>query len=431
MLGDALEDVAQVSFGVESAEICRTNEGVEHFGSLAADVGAQEQIDGMTVLALARHDCRAISAGGTTMKEIAAFIGLDVHKDSISVAIADAGRDGEVRFWGAVPNTPEAIEGLTKRLGGRSRRLEYVYEAGPCGYGVYRQLTSLGLSCRVISPSHTPKKAANRIKNDTRDAVMLARLLRAGELTFIWVPDETHEAIRDLVRARQKSSHDVRQARQRIQSFLLRRDRRYEKKCWGFRHRIWLANQSFPHPAQQIAFQNYLNAQEQAEARRLELDQQIHELLPHWSLTPVVHALQALKGIAETIAVAIAAEVGDFRRFSNPRQLMAYLGLVPGEHSSGGSIRPRGITKAGNTGLRALLFEASWSYRVPAKVGSYSYSRMPKGIPRKFHDLSWKAQVRLCGRYRRLVARGKNCFCPKRPRAARALRRYYPSPDAR
>jgi transposase len=336
-----------------------------------------------------------------------AYIGLDVHKESISVAIAEAGRDGEVRFWGAIPNTVAAIESLTRKLGIRQAKLEYVYEAGPCGYRVYRQLTEKGLTCHVVSPSHTPKKAADRIKNDTRDAITLARLLRAGELTPIWVPSEIHEAMRDLVRTRQVASHDVRQARQRIQSFLLRHARHYDRKPWGPRHRRWLCGQQFEHPAQQLAFQSYLNAHEQTEGRRTEIEQQITELLPQWELAPLVQALQALKGIAQTIAVALAAEIGDFRRFANPRQLMAYLGLVPGEHSSGDSIRPRGITKAGNVSLRALLFEAAWCYHLPARVASGGRASRLVGIPQKFKDIAWKAQVRLCGRYRRLLARGK------------------------
>lgn len=336
-----------------------------------------------------------------------AFVGLDVHKDSISVAIAEAGREGEVRFWGTLQNTAPALDGLCRRLAERHAHLEYVYEAGPCGYRVYRHLTARGIVCHVISPSHTPKKAADRIKNDTRDAITLARLLRAGELTSIWVPDELHEAMRDLVRARQVASYDVRQAKQRIQSFLLRHARHYDGKQWSKRHGIWLSNQTFDHAAQQLAFQSCLNAHEQCESRRAEIENQITELLPTWHLAPVVFALQSLKGIAQTIAVALVAEIGDFRRFAHPRQLMAFLGLVPGEHSSGNTVRPGGITKAGNVALRALLFEAAWCYRSTAKVGSFLQARRPPGLSQEMKDIAWKAQVRLCGRYRRLVARGK------------------------
>lgn len=340
------------------------------------------------------------------MDEFSAFVGLDVHKDTIAVAIAEAGRNGEVRFWGTIPNTPTAIDRLVKKLTERHGQVEYVYEAGPTGYGLYRQLSAAGLRCRVVAPSHTPRKPGEHTKNDTRDAIALARLLRAGELTFIWVPDDVHEAMRDLVRARQSASWDVRKARQRIQGFLLKHGRSYGRKPWGYNHRIWLANQSFAHAAQQIAFQSYLNAHEQAESRRTELDEQIRDLLPKWSLAPVVEALMALKGVGLVIAVALIAEIGDITRFANPRQLMAYLGLVPGEHSSGKTRRPGGITKEGNRVLRALLFEAAWCYRTPPKVGSWMWVRMPK-IGQAIKDIAWKAQVRLNGRYRQLLGRGK------------------------
>ena len=340
------------------------------------------------------------------MKAINAFVGLDVHRDRISVAVAEAGRTGEVRLLGAIPNNGQAIDKLIKKLTDRHGSIEVVYEAAPCGYAVYRRLFAKGQACRVVAPSCTPKKAGDRIKNDTPDAITLARLLRAGELTFVWVPDEVHEAMRDLVRARHSASNDLRRARQRVLSFLLKYGRRFDRKLWGYSHRVWLADQSFEHPAQQITFQTYLNAEEQAAERRASIDDQLGRLLPHWSLAPVVEALQALRGIGLIIAVSMVAEIGDFQRFANPRQLMAFLGVVPGEYSSGSSIRRRSITKTGNGALRALLFEAAWHYRLVPKVGQRLLRRRPS-VPQAIKDIAWKAQVRLNSRYRQLVGRGK------------------------
>lgn len=342
------------------------------------------------------------------MTEFNAFIGLDVHKATIAVAIAEAGRDGEVRFYGGIPNSAEAVNKLLRKLESKYERMEFVYEAGPCGYGVARHLKDSGHECKVTAPSRMPRKPGERIKNDHRDATHLARLLRAGELSFVWVPDETHEAIRDLVRARQSATFDVRRSRQHIQSYLLKYSRHFcgSGKYWGRVHRTWLANQSFEHPAQQYALQTYLNAMDQALSRRAEIEAQIRELLPAWTLAPLVSALQTLRGVAESIAVSLVAEIGDLKRFTNPRQLMAYLGLVPGEHSSGSSVKQRGITKTGNKIVRSLLLEAAWTYRCTAKVSSRMMRRMVDA-PEPLKAIAWKAQVRLCGRYRRLVARGK------------------------
>ena len=334
-----------------------------------------------------------------------AYLGLDVHKETIAVAIAD-GRTSDVRFYGGISNTPDAVAAVLKKIAQRYGKLHVVYEAGPCGYGLYRQINSAGHVCAVVSPAHTPRRAGDRVKTDRRDAILLARLARAGELTSVWVPDQTHEAMRDLIRAREVAVKTVRQARQRIQGFLLRYGRRYVGAVWKRSHRIWLGNQSFDHPAQQITFQSYLNAMDQAIDRREFIDRQIAELVREWSLGPVVVALQALRGVALVVAAGVVAEVGDMRRFDNPRQLMAYLGLVPGERSSGQTRRVTSITKAGSTVARQLIVEAAWAYRMPAKIGQ-AMQRRQEALPASVRDIAWKAQVRLCTRYRRMLARRK------------------------
>src|SRR6516164_8951639 len=343
----------------------------------------------------------------TGVMENITYVGLDVHKATVCVAIAEGGRSGEVRQLGVFENRRELLLKLVARLGKGGRRLSFCYEAGPCGYGLHRLLTGCRHDCVVVAPSLIPMKVGDRVKTDRRDALMLAKLHRAGELTPIWIPDAAHEAMRDLVRARATAVRALSKARQHLQGFLLRHDRIYHgARAWTLAYQRWLTTVRFDHPAQQIVLQDYIHAVEDAASRRDRLTRQIEELMPSWSMAPVAGALQAMRGVALVVAATVVAEVGDFRRFANPRQLMAYLGLVPSEHSSGSSIRRGGITKAGNTLARRVLIEGAWTYRMPARVSRKLHDRL-EPLPAAIRDIAWKAQIRLCARYRRLAAAGK------------------------
>ncbi len=321
--------------------------------------------------------------------EATTFVGLDVHKRMTSVALAEAGRRGEVRFVGEIPSTPEALHRLVERLQDRHRRLSLCYEAGPCGYGVHRLLSGLGQECSVVAPSLIPSRPGDRVKTNRRDASTLARLHRAGELTPVWVPDAAREAMRDLVRARATARRVLGKARQHLQGFLLRHGRIYcGVRGWTRVNRRWLTTVRFDHPAQQIVLQDYIHAVEDAEARLERLEHQIEELLPGWSMAPVVEAVQAMRGVGLIVAITVVAEVGDFSRFANPRQRIAYLGLVPSEHSSGSSIRRGGITKAGPmvqrwAHARRVLIEGAWTYRMQAPGSAASCSTGLNICPRR------------------------------------------------
>jgi transposase len=335
------------------------------------------------------------------------FVGLDVHKTTVSVAVAEGRRGGEVRHLGTFENRVEVLTKMVGRLARGGHSLNFCYEAGPCGYGVYRLLRGLGHDCIVVAPSLIPIKAGDRVKTDRRDALMLAKLHRAGELTAVWVPDAAHEAMRDLVRARATAVRVLAKARQHLNGFLLRHAKVYAgQRTWTVAYRRWLTTVRFDHPAQQIVLQDYIHAVEDAEKRVSCLVRQIEQLLEVWSMAPVVKAIQAMRGIALINAVTLVAEIGDFTRFASPRQLMAYVGLVPSEHSSGASVRRGGVTKAGNGQARRALIEGAWTYRMQARISRKLHDRI-ESLPQEIRDIAWKAQVRLCARYRRLIAAGK------------------------
>src|SRR5437899_6558224 len=293
-------------------------------------------------------------------------VGLDVHEEGIVVAVAEGGLRGEVREYGRIANTAAALDRLMRKLNGEGVGLRFCYEAGRCGYGIQRHLSAHGHECMVVAPSLIPKRAGDRVKTDRRDAASLARLHRAGELTAVWVPDAGHEAMRDLVRARLDAVHALRRARQQLSGFLLRQGCHYGRPAWTKLHRRWLAGLKFEQVLHHVVLEDYIQAVEAAEARRDRLTAQIEACLPEWSLAPVVAALQTMRGMALVNAATLIAELGELSRFANPRQLMAYLGLVPSEHSSGASIKRGGLTKAGNSAARRLLIEAAWCYRFPA-----------------------------------------------------------------
>jgi transposase len=285
--------------------------------------------------------------------------------------------------------------------------LRVVYEAGPCGYAIYRDLTARQIDCTVIAPSLTPRKSGDHIKTVRRDAISLARLHRAGELTAVYVPRADDEAMRDLSRAREDAKRAETRARQQLQALLLRHDIRYTGRTpWSAPHLRWLSQIKLAHPAQQITFQEYVTAIDEAAARVARLTSQIADLLPAWRMAPLVQALQAMRGVALITAVCMVAEVGDLTRFDNPRQLMADLGLVPSEHSSGGRRHLGAITKAGNSHVRRMLIESAWAYRLPARVTPIIQKRQEQ-LAKPVREIAWRAQLRLCARYRRLSARGK------------------------
>jgi transposase len=338
------------------------------------------------------------------------FVGLDVHAETIAVAVAEP--NGEVRSLGLIPNRPESIRRLVRKLE-PVEQLRFCYEAGPTGYVLYWQLTALEAKCEVVAPSLVPRKPGDRVKTDRRDALKLARCYRAGDLTPVWVPDAAHEALRDLVRAREAAKGDLLRARHRLSKFLLRHGwRRPEsiKSPWTNAHLEWIKTKvHFEQPAQEIALTDYVHQVEHLVARIERLDQAVleaaHSAPPQ--MRAVIEALQALRGIAQVTAVTIVAELGQISRFAKARQLMGYSGLVPSEDSSGERKRRGAITKTGNAHLRRVVVEAAWAYQFRPWLGGYLLKRQV-GLSEEVKAIAWKAQHRLHARYRKLLAKGKN-----------------------
>jgi transposase len=338
------------------------------------------------------------------------YIGLDVHKESIAVAVARAGREAP-ESRGEIANKPKTVAKLVERLNQEfdGEVLLFCYEAGPCGYGLYRQLLALGHDCQVVAPSLIPRKPGERIKTDRGDARKLAQALRSGDLTAVWVPDEEQEAMRDLTRARDDLKAQERKARQQLNAYVLRQGHAWpsNKTRWTQTHYNWLESLRFAHDWQQVVLQEYIDAAKAGSNRVADITAQMERVLPQWSLAPVVDSLVALRGIDKLAAMVLLAELGDISRFDSPKQLMAYLGLVPSEHSSGGRRRLGAITKTGNRHARRMLVESAWSYRFPARQTAH-LKRKARDASDEAKVIAWRAQKRLCGRYRTLLQAGKN-----------------------
>lgn len=340
------------------------------------------------------------------------FVGLDVHAETIAAAVAEAGR-GEVRSLGTIPNRPESVRKLIGKLK-ETGKLKCCYEAGPTGYVLYWQLVRLGVACEVIAPSLIPTKAGDRVKTDRRDAERLARCYRAGELTAVWVPDESHEALRDLVRAREAAKQDQLRHRHQLGKFLLRHGKRPLNvgPAWSAKYLNWIKiHVRFEQPALEATLADYLHEVEHAAERIIRLEQCIEEAVAQASpeIRAVIEALQALRGVAQVTAATVVSEVGSLARFENPRQLMGYTGLVPREHSSGNRTQRGAITKSGNAHLRRVLVESVWAYRHrPAVNGRLLKRQRALTLSDEAKHIAWRAQQRLYKRYTALLARGKH-----------------------
>lgn len=343
------------------------------------------------------------------MKITTKYVGLDVSKEKITVAIADEGREAP-RFYGTIDHHPDAVRRLMRKLSGNDVHLEVCYEAGPTGYELYRWITAMKINCIVIAPSTMPKRPGDHVKTDRRDAERLAQLHRSGELSEVFVPTPDTEALRDLIRAREAAREDLHRARQRLIHFLLRHfvhPPQIMKRRWTQAYRKWLGTLSFEASSAQVVFTEYLHALQEVEQRIKRLEAALAKEAGNCTLAPVIQALQGLRGVALLTAVTIVAEIGSFARFRSPAQLMAYLGMVPREHSSGATTKRGRLTKAGNGQIRRVLTEAAWSYRHRPAVKGELAVRID-GQSAQVQAISWKAQHRLHKKYLSMVKRGKH-----------------------
>jgi len=335
------------------------------------------------------------------------FVGMDVHAETIAVAVAE-GRD-EVRSLGTIANRPEAVRRLLGKLG-NLQNLRVCYEAGPTGYALYWQLSQLGVQCEVIAPSLVPMKAGDRVKTDRRDAERLARSYQSGDLTAVWVPDAKHEALRDLVRAREAAKEDQLRAKHRLGKYLLRYGQRPAEGCkaWTAAWWQWVRDLELAHAEQNTTLVELILEVDHQAQRVARLDGAIDravEIAPP-ELRAVVDALQALRGVAKVTAVTLATEFGCFSRFERATQVMSYTGMVPSEHSSGSKQHRGAITKTGNSHLRRVLVEAAWHYRHRPRICQRQKS-LQEALPPKVAAIAWTAQGRLHRRYWALSNKSK------------------------
>ena len=338
------------------------------------------------------------------------FIGLDTHKEFNEVAYIEDHRGAQPVHFGRAPSSKIAVKKLVRHFESKypDATLHFVYEAGPCGYWIYRLITSLGHCCYVVAPSLIPKKPGERVKTDKRDAMKLAKLLKTEDLTPIYVPEPEDEAVRDLSRAREVAMKDLKDAKYQLKALLLRNNINYAGTAnWSLKHLRWLTELVLSHPAQQLVLQEFIQTISERMARLERLDNELTHHVHQWRYYPVVKAIQAMRGVRLLVAAGVIAELGDLSRFDHPRKLMSYLGLVPSEHSSGGKRHIGAITKCGNGRARRLLIEGAHTYRYAANISTDMQKRQ-EGLPKQIIDIAWKAQLRLCKRYKKMIAKGKH-----------------------